>query len=899
MRTKSFQTALKAGASLAILASAANAAAQDSDAGDDLFTLEEITVTAQKREQSQQDVPITLNAFSADFLETVAAETMRDLNAYTPGLEVTGVTQPRFKVRGVVTSDFGVGTDPAVGVFIDGIYSSRSGSAVVFFSDLDRVEVLKGPQGTLFGRNTAAGAISIHTKRPVMDDFEGRVKLRAGRFGKQQFDGMLNVPLGNGFAMRGNFLVNHRNGYAEDAITGEDYGRQDNVTGRVQLRWEPSDNTAVNLSYEFDHTDQDEEKPKVSMSAGTLRWHPDAETVGDLGIGFSSFFTLVAPSLGLPFTADTPLSQLDAVPLSAVYASLAPFGYTPANSSAEWDFFSNASSVGGTDPMGPVASDIGSGHEKRNLDGIALNITHDFEWATLTSITSFKKFNSNNLEDNDGQQDPRFYLDTENIERNESFSHEFRLNGVSDRLTWMVGASYWHEKAEQSSEVNATTDSIDTTLYNIGATSGILLGNLDFSDGINTTCETLFFDSLGGPVAFSQVPFECIDPSIAALGLAGLSFESLANMALTSFSGRKWTETMSNEGTFKAFAAYADVSFAVTDVFNLHAGVRYTRDKKTWSWFHGARELEDAEQLDIPGVVNLDELNYAILGDIVYAGNVDFERSDSWENVSPRFAFDYHISDDLMVYGSYALGYKAGGYNGQEVNSFFENEKVWNLEAGMKSQWMEDRVRFNMALWKYEYNDRQSISLEDIDDSGIPRYVTRTSDTSGKGIDVELLWAPTAGLRFFANGGYQDIICAANCGRSEEGDPTGEPTTRISFGADYNIPMGDDKGSISLHANHSYTSAQRENGACREDGTCGVVFWEGVSWATGEAQNFTNVRITWTNADEDFSLSFFGNNIFNNRYNGGAGGIGVDTMGAAEGSPTLPGIWGIDLTKHF
>jgi iron complex outermembrane receptor protein len=915
MKTNSLRTILKAGASLAIMMNAANAAAQDADTdgGDDIFSLEEITVTAQKREQSQQDVPITLNAFSGGFLETIGAETLRDINAYTPGLEISGVTQPRFKVRGVETSDFGVGTDPAVGIYIDGVYAARSGAAVVFFSDIDRVEVLKGPQGTLFGRNTAAGAVSIHTKKPEMDEFSARVKLRYGRFNKQQFDGMVNVPLGDNVAMRANLLVNSRDGYRDDALTGYDLGRQDNVTGRVQLRWE-GERTTFNLAYEFDHTDQDEEDPIMSVSAGGLTAPIGAETIGDLP-GHGDWIEGVAPLLGLPLTKETPLAALDSIPLAAIYGGFAPFGYTPSNPAATWDFFSNPASVGGNDPFGPVASDLRGGEEKRDLDGFAAHLVHDFEWATLTSISAYKQFTTNNLQDDDGQADIAFYLDTDNIEENKHLSQEIRLNGESGALTWMIGGSYYWEKAKQASAVHAATDSIDTTLYNLGVTPGVLAQSFNPLDGINS-CESAFLDSLGGPIAFSGLPLECLNPGFVGTPLEGLSLEGVSNLALTSFGGRLWTETMYGEGTFKAYAAYADASFAVTDQFNIHAGIRYTHDSKSWEWTNGTREIENAQQLDVPGVGNLADIHQQLMagifqalvsptsqGDIVFdigaLEGVPVERKDSWNNVSPRIAMDYHVNDDMMLYASYALGYKAGGYNSVEVNSFFNNEKVWNIEAGMKSQWFDNSVRLNLALWKYEYNDRQSLSLEQIDSSGIPKYVTQTNDTSGKGLDVEMLWNPTPGLRLFANAGYQDVYCTANCGRNVVGDPTGEPSTRVSVGADYNLNLGDNSGSIALHADHSYTSARRENTSCQQDGTCGMVTFDGNTWTTGEAQNFTNVRITWTNADDDISLSFFGSNIFSNRYAGGAGGIGKDTMGAAVGSPSAPGLWGIDLTLDF
>jgi iron complex outermembrane receptor protein len=282
----------------------------------------------------------------------------------------------------------------------------------------------------------------------------------------------------------------------------------------------------------------------------------------------------------------------------------------------------------------------------------------------------------------------------------------------------------------------------------------------------------------------------------------------------------------------------------------------------------------------------------------------DYEVSDSWDNVSPRFVVDYRIGDDMMVFASYARGYKAGGYNTQEVGSYFDNENVWNVEIGLKSQWVDNTIRFNTSVWQYKYNDRQSIRLVESESGAVPRYLTITDDVEGKGVDVEILWAPVPGLRFFANGGYQDIKCTAGCGTDPDGnvideEPEGAPKTRISFGADYSFGLGGNSGSINLHADHSYTSARRQTAQCQAENTCGTIVWGNGTWESGKARNYTNVRVGWMNADEDLSISFFVQNLFGNTYLGGATGVTTDTLGTPISELETPSLWGIDLTMHF
>ncbi len=172
----------------------------------------------------------------------VAAENLGDLNGFVPGLVVSSdsPTQPRYQIRGIQTGDFGVGTDPAVGVYVDGIYAARSGASLLAFNDIERIEVLKGPQGTLFGRNSAAGAISIVTRQPA-NEFDSLVRVRFGEYGKQYYEGMLNTPITDSVALRINGVYNKSDGWLKDAATGKDLWPEENWAGRAALRWELSD----------------------------------------------------------------------------------------------------------------------------------------------------------------------------------------------------------------------------------------------------------------------------------------------------------------------------------------------------------------------------------------------------------------------------------------------------------------------------------------------------------------------------------------------------------------------------------------------------------------------------------------------------------------------------------
>ena len=241
-----------------VLGTGGTAWAQSTPQGEqDATNLDTIVVTAQSRQQELQDVPIALQVVDQQLLDDVAADNLGDIDAFVPGLVVDAAqpTQPSFRLRGVETSNFGIGTDPAVGVFVDGVYGGRGGGVLQPFVDVERIEVLKGPQGTLFGRNTAAGAISLVTRRP-QNETEARLRLRLGNYGKQYADAMWNLPTGDNSALRFNALFNHSDGWFQDGATGKDLGGENVWATRAAWQVGLGENTTALVSWDHESLDQ-------------------------------------------------------------------------------------------------------------------------------------------------------------------------------------------------------------------------------------------------------------------------------------------------------------------------------------------------------------------------------------------------------------------------------------------------------------------------------------------------------------------------------------------------------------------------------------------------------------------------------------------------------------------
>jgi iron complex outermembrane receptor protein len=218
--------------------------------------LEEVIVTAQKREERSMDVPIAIGTFTPQNLANTGALSIQDIDAFIPGFDSgdTSFTQNGITIRGVSTPNISTGGDPSVATFYDDAYVP-SAAATVQFSDVASIEVLKGPQGTLFGRNASAGVVNIQPNKPSADA-DGFVSTRIGNYGLKRFEGMINIPVTDSVFLRANLLKNERDGYQENTIVGGRDPEEQSVTaGRLSVLWEASEDTTAQFSFDFDDID--------------------------------------------------------------------------------------------------------------------------------------------------------------------------------------------------------------------------------------------------------------------------------------------------------------------------------------------------------------------------------------------------------------------------------------------------------------------------------------------------------------------------------------------------------------------------------------------------------------------------------------------------------------------
>ncbi len=223
------------------------------------FVIEEIIVTASKRQTTLQEVPIAVTVVTADVLKKAQIQDIKDLQSLVPSLRVTQLQttgNTNFVIRGFGNGANNAGIEPSVGVFIDGVYRSRSASALADLPNLERIEVLRGPQSTLFGKNASAGVISVITAKPDLDGYSGSASLTVGDFSQVIVKGDVTGPLSDtvAFSLSGN--VNQRDGYFINLVDGVEYNEHERWGVRGQLLFQPSDN--LELRFIVDHEEMDE-----------------------------------------------------------------------------------------------------------------------------------------------------------------------------------------------------------------------------------------------------------------------------------------------------------------------------------------------------------------------------------------------------------------------------------------------------------------------------------------------------------------------------------------------------------------------------------------------------------------------------------------------------------------
>jgi outer membrane receptor protein involved in Fe transport len=615
-RDKSFTRTLKLSAACLALAVPGMAFAQEAPQGEDASDAE-IVVTAQGRSQLLSDVPVAISAVNAETLQNSGANDIRQLNQVAPSLLVSSTgseANGSARIRGIGTVGDNPGLESSVPVFIDGVYRSRSGIGLNELGEIDRVEVQRGPQGTLGGRNSSAGLISIYSKKPSFT-FGGTGELTYGNYDFMRAAGSVTGPISEQLAFRVDGVYVKRDGFYRDDQNGRDINNRDRYFLRGQLLFEPTDALSVRLI--ADYTFRKEEccaatyvDRTVNQFIGDLN---TPSTVGAASTATSNNIINVLRDLGQPMAA---FNQ---------------------------GFGRNVS-------VSP--NRLFSGETKDY--GFSGQVDYDFGGATLTSITAYRQYRSGQASDTDyGEVDILYRAPSDDAYRQfHTFTQELRLQGEAfdGKLDWLVGGFFANEKLT-------------------------VRDNLRFGNqyGRFATCRIVS----GGGLAFSYNPAaqSCITPSLrptvsGALGAAGpliiSAFDRLDTMNNVGTTNDRYFQNGTN------WALFTHNIVHVTDTVDLTLGLRYTRDKKKFDATFGndntictANQAALASLLTTPAAATAG----AVIG-LSCQGNSTAElngvsiRDDRNEDqITGTAILSWKPVDDLLLYTSFARGYKAGGFN--------------------------------------------------------------------------------------------------------------------------------------------------------------------------------------------------------------------------------------------
>ena len=861
-RMKTHRTGLLAAASLlAIMPHVA--VAQEAAPAEDATSggIAEIVVTAQKRAQNLQDVPVAVSALAGEELESRGISETSDLQGFVPSLQITtpyGRTQPNFSLRGVsVANEFSASTASPVGVYVDEVYQSFRASHGQQLYDLERVEVLRGPQGTLYGRNTTGGAISFFSNKPGLGASTGTLTLGYGNYDTKTAEGAIEatlIPDKLGIRFAGTFAKG--DGWQYNPVQDRHVGTTNTIAGRVSVRWKPSDTVDINLKGYF------------------ARDNP------------------LAPN---PYA----LGQLD--------GGRDVLGYSR---------FDPAQNGGRALNRNEVAADTG-GRYFTSSNGFALNVAVDLsDSVSLTSITGYDTGKYRNSPfDCDGSPNSVCALRYNSVSKN--FNQDLRFNFKGDRLNLVAGLYYGVDKIDTRNEIDFF-GVLKPILLGAGAPTSF------FNAPVSAPQAAAFVPAFAvnpaldptDPASCSAVPTGNPNGFLDARSLIALLTDIQVNnsggggfggaiSAACRAAGAPPFGPISGEQRYTikrpSAAIYIDGSYDITDALTLSVGLRYTMDKV--KYLNGRTVL-----YDLGGTIRASTIPYTFPYD---ASVPALEQKEKANRLTGRVNLSYNFADDMMGYLNYSRGYRSGSFNGlayQGTNQvyYIQPEQINAYEGGLKMRFFDRRVQLNLAGFYYDYKNHQVTQV-----IGATTF-TRSANGRLYGGEAELTIQAADNLRFDASmsllrskykGNVIDPTDPSSPTRNVNGNPfPNAPRTTFSAGFDWDVlDSGDNK--LTLRGDAAYTGkyyfdpfGDYGQSPCDRAGVPGNIRPAGPAITCGNPGYWlVNSRLTFEHGN--YAASLWVKNLTNKFYY--SYGLNIDIFGLDYLNRGTPRTYGVEVTAKF
>ncbi len=759
------------GASIVFAASANAQSADTSSSGQ----LQEIVVTANRRAQNLQEVPVAVTAISEAQLKQDGITSTTAIANFTPGLQVvspnTG-TDNFYSIRGATQNDFAEHEESPVAVYMDGVYLSQAAGTSALLFDTANVQVLRGPQGTLFGRNATAGLVQYTSNAPTFDR-DGYAEVSYGNYNDIRLEAAGSDAITDNLAIRLSVATEHMDGYLNNvlAVDGQP-GNLNTKSGRLQALW----------------------KPIEGMEATTNIHATDTQNRA----GFYQ---------GIPTFQD---------PNNHYLATVLP---------QNWNWWNNCPGCDAAGQKRPAGYDYYEGaasipgHNLESTLGATETIKYKFgPGLTVTSITDFTKYNKDYTEDSSSEAIPEATFWTQ--VNTSQFSQELHVDNYADadRFRWVTGAYY----------LNMTGRYIEGN-----GTSPILINNTT-----NTTQNAFGYT----PISYTgQVP---------------------------------GTENRYKIDT-SSWSVFAQSEYDILEDLTGTLGGRWSQENKSFDF--ASTTLTGYTQHSAPDTtVPVFVVNTGTVGDLARISKGDW---------SGKAALKYKITDDISPYVSWSKGIKAGGFNSPlpyftNTNAYkFNEEKLYDTELGVKTEWFDHHLRVNADVFYYDYAGYQAFNT-----LGVTTFVTNNSAKMTGG-ELEFTASPLKGLTM--RGG----LAVLNSQINDLALPDGTYATRKTAQAPrYNVTGSADYayiteyGTWTLGSDFSWRSSfyfEFDNDPASQQ----------------SAYYLQNAHLSWNDVDGNWEAHLFVDNMWNKHYL--TNDIPVGISGWTQGVFGMPQTFGMRLSYHL
>jgi iron complex outermembrane receptor protein len=806
MQCKSRRAALVA--ALGCIGTCLSSAALSQETQPSSGALEEIVVTATRQTLNLQEVPLAVVAFSADSLERQGIENLEDLNAVVPNVVIGGnnvsTDTASFTMRGI----------PNVGTYVDGIWQvSNNGLLLRDFVEIDRIEVLRGPQGTLYGRDSTGGAIRIYTKPPA-EEYGVNVDMTVGSFNRRDVKASLDLPFTDNFRTRWTLGSYDRDGYITSRTTGFKTGNYQDKIYRGDFYWTPSDRVSLRFNAQND---------TINANA------PRIQTWIEPQIAWNSGFQMG---------------------LSQAYDIASGGRWNCQVACAGWP----GGSLGKYESTSEVTVPSRQWLQQQSAD-LKVSLTDSIDMEYLLGHTKVDNRTYNDWDSGEFN----FYIDYFN-NLTELTSHEFQFSGGNDRFTWVGGAYYWNQDGRSRNpawsmcewqEVSNCGETQPFSYNNQILTSTACTQDTPADHGVDFEGQP---DWLGNPAGPADSVSGWLYPCDWAGGLGWVG--ALAAGARPPAGDRL------TGNSIDGYAVFGEVVLSLTDRLDMTLGYRY----------HNQEEDQFSFDVDAGVAAGITAPKPLQRNKEWYTGGVyDGIRNPGGQHIAfdadtNRFALSWHATDAMMLYVGYTEGFNSGGLDTYSdslgpVEAQYDPERIKNHEIGIRSELLNRRLRFNATYFLTDWIGVQLPATVEDRATGqqITELVTQNAASAqADGLEVELNYAATDNLLLQANLGW------LNTKYTDSQSPAVTLNTEFSRAPDntYNFAIQHDAplpngGTFQTRFDASYTGPYwRSSTPSLRQNAYGVPrdYESGDYW-------LLNARVTYTPPNGRYQLSAFGLNL--------------------------------------